>query len=79
MDGVSLPLGTPKQQVVLAMLAVRPGRLVSVEELVDEVWPERPPPSAVANTRTYAANLRRTLDRTAATKQLLVRQGAGYG
>lgn len=77
-DGASLPLGTPKQQVVLAMLAVRPGRLVTVEELVDELWPERPPPSAVANTRTYAANLRRTLDRTARTRQLFVRQGSGY-
>ena len=52
-DGVSLPLGTPKQQAVLAMLAVRPGRVVGLEELVDELWPEAPPASAVANTRSY--------------------------
>ncbi|MBE1486057.1 AfsR/SARP family transcriptional regulator [Plantactinospora soyae] len=77
-DGVSLPLGTPKQQTVLATLAVRPGRLVALEELVDELWPEDPPASAVANTRSYAANLRRMLDGIGTTRGLLVRRGSGY-
>ncbi|MGI5212650.1 AfsR/SARP family transcriptional regulator [Plantactinospora sp. CA-290183] len=76
--GASLPLGTPKQQAVLAMLATRPGRLVSLDELVDELWPTDPPPSAVANTRSYAANLRRTLDSAGSTKGVLVRRASGY-
>ncbi|GAB3967760.1 AfsR/SARP family transcriptional regulator [Plantactinospora veratri] len=62
-DGVPLVLGPPKQQVVLAMLALRPGRLVGMDELVDELWPAKPPASAVANARGYAGNLRRMFDR----------------
>ncbi|MBM0276073.1 AfsR/SARP family transcriptional regulator [Micromonospora tarensis] len=54
-----LRLGTPKQQAIFAMLAVHPGRVVTVDELIDELWADRPPRSAVANVRTYAANLRR--------------------
>ena len=77
-DGVSLPLGTPKQQAVLAMLAVRPGRVDGLEELVDELWPEAPPASAVANTRSYAANLRRAFNQLEPTRDLIARRGSGY-
>ncbi|GAB3973437.1 AfsR/SARP family transcriptional regulator [Plantactinospora veratri] len=77
-DGVPLLPGPPKQQVVLAMLALRPGRLVEVAELIDELWPERPPASAVANARSYAANLRRMLDGVGPGRGLLVRRGSGY-
>ncbi|MFI6267415.1 AfsR/SARP family transcriptional regulator [Micromonospora zamorensis] len=57
-----LRLATPKQQAVFAMLAVQPGRLVTLDDLVDELWVDCPPRSAVANVRTYAANLRRTFE-----------------
>jgi DNA-binding SARP family transcriptional activator len=58
-NGVALPLGTRKQQTLLAMLAIQTGRIVGLDELIDELWPSEPPASAVANTRAYAANLRR--------------------
>ncbi|MEU3457885.1 tetratricopeptide repeat protein [Micromonospora sp. NPDC006766] len=35
--GDDLPLGTPKQQLVLAALALRAGRLVTMDELVDDL------------------------------------------
>ncbi|MEN3610293.1 BTAD domain-containing putative transcriptional regulator [Plantactinospora sp. ZYX-F-223] len=76
--GVSLPLGTPKQQTVLAMLAIRPGQIITLEELIDELWPDAAPASAVANTRGYAARLRRVFDQMAATRGLLARCGPGY-
>ncbi|MDG4790884.1 tetratricopeptide repeat protein [Micromonospora sp. WMMD1102] len=57
-DGESLPLGPPKQHAVLAMLATRPGRLVTLEELVDELWPDTAPASAVANRDLPTAGLR---------------------
>ncbi|MGB2567783.1 AfsR/SARP family transcriptional regulator [Micromonospora citrea] len=78
LQGDGTDLGTPKQRVVLAMLVGHVGRLVSVDELVDELWPEAPPRSAVANVRSYAANLRRTFDRRAGGRGLLVREGACY-
>ncbi|WP_433536280.1 AfsR/SARP family transcriptional regulator [Micromonospora sp. CA-249363] len=74
----TLHLGTPKQQAIFAMLAVRPGRLVTMTDLIDELWADRPPRSAVANVRTYAANLRREFETLALPDAPLVRQGNGY-
>ncbi|GAB3380536.1 hypothetical protein RMN56_11910 [Micromonospora halotolerans] len=34
-------LGTPKQQLVLAMLALHAGRVVTIDSLVDELWTDR--------------------------------------
>ncbi|GIJ28834.1 SARP family transcriptional regulator [Micromonospora qiuiae] len=73
-----LPPGTPKQRTVLAMLACHASRLVSVEQLVDELWPEAPPYSAVPNVRTYAANLRRALETMAPDRKVLIRDRGGY-
>jgi DNA-binding SARP family transcriptional activator/tetratricopeptide (TPR) repeat protein len=60
------------------MLAVQSGRIVGLEELIDELWPADPPASAVPNVRMYAANLRRLFDATAPTRGLIRRQGDGY-
>ncbi|WP_409074483.1 AfsR/SARP family transcriptional regulator [Micromonospora chalcea] len=73
----SLHLGTPKQRLVFGMLAVDAGRLVTLDSLVDELWPESPPRSAVANVRTYAANLRRAFA-TAGGEAAVVRHQGGY-
>ncbi|GLY93176.1 BTAD domain-containing putative transcriptional regulator [Actinoplanes sp. NBRC 103695] len=54
-------LGTPKQRTVLALLVLHAGRPVSVSRLVDELWPESAPESAVANVTTYVSRLRRSL------------------
>jgi DNA-binding SARP family transcriptional activator len=69
-----LPLGTPKQRTVLALLLARNGQFVSV----DEVWSEEPPASAGANVRMYAANLRRLFETRAAEQLALIRRGSGY-
>ncbi|WCN81496.1 AfsR/SARP family transcriptional regulator [Micromonospora sp. LH3U1] len=74
----TLHLGTPKQQAVFAMLAVQPGQLVTLEDLVDELWPDCPPQSAVANVRTYAANLRRGFETLQPGQRAIVRQRHGY-
>ncbi|MGW5560514.1 AfsR/SARP family transcriptional regulator [Micromonospora sp. NPDC003944] len=75
---VKLHTGTPKQQTVLAMLAVHAGRIVSVDQLIDELWPVAPPRSAVPNVRGYAANLRRMFESTDSGEVLLNRQRNGY-
>ncbi|MET8910312.1 BTAD domain-containing putative transcriptional regulator [Micromonospora sp. NPDC004551] len=75
-ESTRLPLGTPKQQLVLAMLALHGGRVVTIDSLVDELWPEQPPRSAVANVRTYAGNLRRVFERH--DGPAIVRLSGGY-
>jgi DNA-binding SARP family transcriptional activator len=56
-----LRIAAPKQRTLLAMLLAHAGRTVPVSSLVAEVWDERPPPSAVANLRTYLMRLRNLL------------------
>ncbi|MFD5397760.1 BTAD domain-containing putative transcriptional regulator [Streptomyces sp. NPDC127097] len=76
-----LPLGPPQQRAVLAMLLLHAGRPVSVPQLVDALWDERPPPRAVGTVRTYISRLRGLLEPERAPRQqaqLLVSSGGGY-
>jgi len=45
-------------RVLLGMFALRPNRRLSLEWIVDGLWPERPPASAAANVRSHIAALR---------------------
>ena len=60
-DGSEIDLGSPQQRAVLAVLLLRAGAHVSAESLVDALWPEDPPRSAVGTIRTYIYRLRRLL------------------
>ena len=77
-DGVVLPLGPRKQQSVLALLALNAGRAVVLNDMIDELWGDDPPASAVPNIRGYAASLRRTLATAEPGRDRLVRTGSGY-
>ncbi|MEN3360112.1 MAG: hypothetical protein V7637_4094 [Mycobacteriales bacterium] len=60
-DGRLLIPGRRKQRSLLGLLLLRAGTTVSTESIVDVLWGERPPPSAVANLQSYVADLRRLL------------------
>ncbi|MFI5897334.1 BTAD domain-containing putative transcriptional regulator [Actinoplanes sp. NPDC051513] len=51
----------PKLRLLLAVLLARANTLVPVESLVDDMWGDDPPVSAVSNVRTYVWSLRRLL------------------
>jgi len=57
--GAPVALGPPKQRTTLALLLLRLNRPTTVPALVDEVWPEGPPRSAVANMTSYLSQVRR--------------------
>ena len=57
-----LTVGSPQQRTVLALLLLREGALITIDELVDAVWDERPPRTAVTTIRTYISRLRQVLD-----------------
>jgi predicted ATPase/DNA-binding SARP family transcriptional activator/peroxiredoxin len=61
MDEVPRPLGGVKQRSVLAILILHRGEVVSGERLVDELWCERPPVSALKTLQGYVSRLRKTL------------------
>ncbi|WP_162794010.1 AfsR/SARP family transcriptional regulator [Streptomyces paludis] len=56
-----MELGAPKQRAVLAALLLRPGQVVSVDELIDQVWGESPPDAARKAVQVYVSRLRRAL------------------
>jgi DNA-binding SARP family transcriptional activator len=56
-----------KQRTLLALLLLRAGHVVSTDEIVDALWGERPPASALANLYSYVSGLRQLLGRAAPT------------
>jgi len=60
-DGTPAALGAPKQRAVLAMLLVNRRRVVSAYALVDGLWGESPPASAVQSLQVYIHGLRRAV------------------
>lgn len=60
-DGAMVPLGTPKQRAVLAMLLMNRNSPVGVERLITAVWEGWPPSGARASIHSYVSNLRKLL------------------
>ncbi|GGV29244.1 SARP family transcriptional regulator [Streptomyces longisporoflavus] len=60
-EGRRLSLGGPKPRALLAALLLEPGRVVSVDALIDAIWGERPPDTARSLIQSYVSALRRAL------------------
>ena len=75
---VSIPMG--RERVVLAQLVARVGRPVSVDVLVDGLWPGRPPASAERTLHALVARLRGRLEpgRVAREQSVIVTSGRNY-
>jgi ABC-type transport system substrate-binding protein/DNA-binding SARP family transcriptional activator/DNA-binding beta-propeller fold protein YncE len=58
-----LPLGSPKERELLAVLLLHAGAVVSRERLIDELWGESPPPTAAKALNVHVSQLRKTLAR----------------
>ncbi len=74
-------LGAPKHRALLALLLLEPGRVVSVDRLIDQLWHGEPPAAATSTLQAYVSNLRRVLEpnRTAgAPATVLVTRPPGY-
>ena len=67
-DGQQLALGGVRRRGVLAMLALEPGRVVSVSRLVEGVWGEEPPETAVTALHGHVSHLRRALGDVVVTR-----------
>jgi predicted ATPase/DNA-binding SARP family transcriptional activator len=73
--GRDVPIRSPKQRVILAMLALSPR--VTVDAIADALWRDTPPASVAATVHTLVSRLRRTLQE--AGGGITIRsEGAGY-
>jgi predicted ATPase/DNA-binding SARP family transcriptional activator len=61
-NGVTVDIGGPRQQRVLACMLASYPNAISVDRLVDEVWGDEAPQTATHVIRTYVSNLRKVLD-----------------
>jgi DNA-binding SARP family transcriptional activator/tetratricopeptide (TPR) repeat protein len=76
-----LELAGPQRQAVLALLALQANQAVSRSELIDGIWGEDPPPSAVNALHVHVAGLRRALEPNRASRapgKFLLASGPGY-
>ena len=71
--GLPVEVGGPRQRAVLVLLLLHANRVVSSDRLIDDVWGERPPPSAASTLSSYVSRLRRALG-----AGVLVPAPAGY-
>lgn len=60
-DGAAVELGGPQSRTTLARLLVADGHLVTAAEIVDVIWGEDPPGSALGTLQSYVSRLRRAL------------------
>src|SRR5215510_7395520 len=54
-------LGGQKPRTLLAVLALEPGRVVSVDRLVEALWPGDPPGTSLHAIQVYVSQLRKAL------------------
>ena len=67
-DGEAIALGGQKPRTLFAVLALEPGRVVSVDRLVEALWPGEPPDTAGHAVQVYVSQLRKALGPVIATR-----------
>jgi DNA-binding SARP family transcriptional activator/tetratricopeptide (TPR) repeat protein len=79
-DGSPVGVGTRKQRFVLAVLALHANHLVTVDRLIDLLWPDRPPATARGLIHGHISGLRTVLTTAGvlADQVSLRREGPGY-
>ncbi|MCI3278732.1 AfsR/SARP family transcriptional regulator [Streptomyces cylindrosporus] len=79
--GTELVLGPPKQRALLALLLTEAGHPVAVHEIVDALWGQDPPDTAVNVVQRHIGALRRLLEPELPARgesRWLVRGSGGY-
>lgn len=80
-DETELTLGPPKQRALLALLLTQANQPVPVHEIVDVLWGQDPPDSAVNVVQRHIGELRRLLEPDLPARGMsrwLVRGSGGY-
>ena len=79
--GRVLPLGGGQQRALLALLLLRANETMSRDLLIDELWGDTPPATAVKALQGHISALRRQLEpgrASGAAGSVLVTRGTGY-
>ena len=80
-DGRDVELGGEKPRAFLAILLLHRNEVVSADRLIDELWGDSPPASAVRTLEAYVSRLRKALHGNGAASgpaRNVLTQGHGY-
>ncbi|MFD0521846.1 AfsR/SARP family transcriptional regulator [Paractinoplanes durhamensis] len=77
-DGTVYTVSARKVEVLLAVLLVRAGQVVGLEQLMAEIWGEDLPRRATAGLHVYVSQLRKFLARPEQADSPIVTTHAGY-
>ena len=72
-EGRPVAIGSPKQRALLAVLLLHRGEAVPSDRLIDDLWGEHPPASAIKIVQGYVSNLRKVLG-----DEIVLTRGRGY-
>jgi DNA-binding SARP family transcriptional activator len=61
-DGRPLSIGPPARRAVLGLLLMHPGRLVRRDAIIDVLWGQEPPRTAVGLVQAHVSRLRQVLE-----------------
>ena len=81
-DGQLTTPSAPKVRWTLALLLLRANRIVDTTAIIDELWGDNPPRSAVTTTQTYIYQLRKSFAQASSEVDvdgLILTQAPGYG
>jgi DNA-binding SARP family transcriptional activator len=79
--GDPLPIAGSKERTILACLIARAGRVVPIDDLIEELWGEHPPRTAEKTLGSYISRLRRALQpgrSNGSGPDVIVSRGDGY-
>jgi DNA-binding SARP family transcriptional activator len=80
-DGVDHAPTTPKVLSLLAVLVMRPGKMVHIDTLIRELWSDSPPRTVRTTLHTYVYHLRRCINQNglaADSEKMLATKQSGY-
>lgn len=77
-DDEQLTVGGPRHRTVLALLLLNPGRVVSVDALIDTVWDGRPPATARTQVSMCVAGLRKAFKAAGHAEEIIATEHPGY-
>jgi YVTN family beta-propeller protein len=77
--GHELAIAGSKQRAVLAILLLHANEVVSSDRLIEQLWGERPPPTAAKSLQVHVSRLRRSLESGGqGSESPIVTRGGGY-
>lgn len=76
-SGDEIDLGSPRQRLVLVLLAIEADRVVATDRLIELLWPAEHD-KKLSSLQAYISNLRKAMNGRVSSRTQVVRQAPGY-